>query len=164
MSLKERPGAPTPHGRNGALKLATTILAVTLALAITAASSAQSNHPPVSFVEQALCIHSGWHFTSHRLRGKPAEYVLWGHGYWRTWNVPDTTRGGSGEGSWTANTGNGYHGGFQFLTSTWQRAGGRGAAEQASPSEQIYRAWMIWRSHRGSWSEWGWTKDACGYR
>lgn len=117
--------------------------------------------PPTLFVEQALCIHSGWHYTARRRHGAP-EYVLWHHGYWRTWDVPNSERGGVGEGSWTASTGNGYFGGLQFLWSTWTRAGGTGDPSKASPAEQIYRAFVIWRSHGGSWSEWGDTRTACG--
>ena len=43
------------------------------------------------------------------------------------------------EGSWTANTGNGYRGGLQFGSREWRLYGGRYAAsaDQASPSEQI---------------------------
>lgn len=71
------------------------------------------------------------------------------------------------EGAWNAATGNGYEGGMQFLESTWHRAGGRSYgshwASVVSPREQLYRAWVIWRSHGGSWSEWG-TARACGLR
>jgi len=43
------------------------------------------------------------------------------------------------EGSWTANTGNGYRGGLQFGSREWRLYGGRYAAsaDQATPSEQI---------------------------
>lgn len=77
----------------------------------------------------------------------------------------------SREGAWNAATGNGYEGGMQFLRSTWERAGGVTVwvgktphwASVASPREQLYRAWIIWGSHGGSWSEWG-TKGKCGLR
>ena len=55
-----------------------------------------------------------------------------------------------------------YANGMQFLLSTWIRAGGR--AEwwiTAGPREQLYRAYVIWRSHGGSWSEWS-TRGRCG--
>jgi hypothetical protein len=55
---------------------------------------------------------------------------------------------------------------MQFLLSTWQRAGGtvnaRGRwASAATPREQLYRAWIIWRQDGRSWHEWG-TSAACG--
>jgi hypothetical protein len=58
---------------------------------------------------------------------------------------------------------NGYYGGFQFLLSTWQRAGGRGYPHRAIPNEQYYRAWVIWKANHGSWREWG-TAGMCGLR
>lgn len=81
------------------------------------------------------------------------------------------------EGAWNAATGNGYEGGMQFLLSTWLRAGGPVVwgpdrhgrpvivhwASAFSPREQLYRAWVIWRSHGGSWSEWG-TAGLCRLR
>lgn len=67
------------------------------------------------------------------------------------------------EGAWNANTGNGYYGGMQFLLSTWHRAGGTGYPHLQSPREQLYRAWIIVRSHGGSWSEWG-TRGRCNLR
>jgi hypothetical protein len=67
------------------------------------------------------------------------------------------------EGAWTSATGNGYYGGFQFLLSTWHRAGGSGYPHLQSPREQLYRAWIIVRSHGGSWVEWG-TASRCGLR
>ena len=72
------------------------------------------------------------------------------------------------EGWWTANTGNGYEGAYQFLDSTWRSVGGfvdrygRGAS-LASPAEQTYRAWLVWRRDGGSWREWG-TAGRCGLR
>lgn len=54
-----------------------------------------------------------------------------------------------------------YAGGMQFLQSTWERAGGRGEPWQWSPREQLYRSFVIWRMHHGSWSEWG-TAGECG--
>lgn len=67
------------------------------------------------------------------------------------------------EGWWTANTGNGYYGAYQFLLSTWRGVGGRGYPHQASPQEQTYRAWLLWRRSGGSWSQWG-TRGLCGLR
>ncbi len=69
----------------------------------------------------------------------------------------------SHEGWWTANTGNSYYGAYQFLLSTWRSAGGRGYPHQATPAEQTYRAWVVWKRDGGSWREWG-TARACGLR
>ncbi len=78
------------------------------------------------------------------------------------------------EGALNAATGNGYEGGWQFLKSTWTSVGGHVNpktghwASEASPREQLYRAYLVWdrdagKPHdgRGSWREWG-TARACG--
>lgn len=65
------------------------------------------------------------------------------------------------EATWTASTGNGYHGGFQFLLSTWASVGGPGLPENQSPREQLYRAWLVWNRDGQSWEEWP-TRWACG--
>lgn len=128
-------------------------------------------------MEQALCVHSGWHYTSHRpgrsgkLRVRP-EYVLWGHGYWRTWDVPDSIAGGSGEGGW--GTVNSYGGGMQFTLGTWNNAarwsGGtvpyatsNSAVAKQPPRVQILAAYYAVR-HRGNWDDWPNTARACGLR
>jgi resuscitation-promoting factor RpfA len=67
------------------------------------------------------------------------------------------------EGAWTANTGNGYYGGFQFLLSTWRRAGGVGRPDLQPVHEQLYRAWVVYRRDGNSWREWG-TARACGLK
>lgn len=105
-------------------------------------------HAPRPWLYQAWCLHDGLLRTS-------TGRILY--------------RVGSGEGSWTAATGNGYEGGLQFLLSTWKRAGGSVDrfghwASVATPREQLYRAWIIWKSHGGSWSEWGVMRPACGLR
>lgn len=61
----------------------------------------------------------------------------------------------SHEGWWTANTGNGYYGAYQFLLGTWRGVGGTGYPHQASPREQTYRAWLLWLRSGRSWSQWG---------
>lgn len=55
-----------------------------------------------------------------------------------------------------------YSGGMQFTTYTWQSVGGRGIAAWASPAEQLYRAWLVWRRDGGSWREWPNTSRMCG--
>ncbi len=67
------------------------------------------------------------------------------------------------EGAWNANTGNGYYGGFQFLLSTARRAGFSVRPDLATPREQLYRAYLIWKWDGGSWREWG-TARICGLR
>jgi hypothetical protein len=76
------------------------------------------------------------------------------------------------EAPWTANTGNGYFGGFQFSAQTWRRVGGQNVAALAHPGdpgfpftvpvrEQLYRAWLLWRHDGDSWHSWGATGAAC---
>lgn len=106
---------------------------------------------PVKFIADAMCVHDGWH---HRAK-RPM--------FPRTWNVPDSIKGGRGEATWH-DGGSPYYNGFQFAPSTWRRAkGSPSTLVSASPAEQIYRVWVIvmQRDH-GSWSEWPWTARACG--
>jgi resuscitation-promoting factor RpfA len=76
------------------------------------------------------------------------------------------------EGPWTANTGNGYFGGFQFAAKTWRRVGGKPDPAFAHPGdptvpfsasaqEQIRRAWLIWQRDGGTWRAWGAIGVAC---
>ena len=76
------------------------------------------------------------------------------------------------EGSWTANTGNGYFGGFQFAAPTWRRLGGTPDQAFAHPGdaaypfampaqEQLHRAWLLWRHDGGSWRSWGAVGASC---
>lgn len=108
-------------------------------------------HAPRPWLYQAWCLHDGM------LRDSHGQHLY---------------RVGSGEGAWPTNSGNSYFGGLQFLPSTWRRAGGAEYTAfshpgdprypfTASPREQLYRAWIIWRSHNGSWSEWGDMRPAC---
>ncbi len=76
------------------------------------------------------------------------------------------------EGSWTANTANGYFGGFQFAAATWRRVGGKADAAfthpgdplypfSASAQEQLYRAWLLWKRDGGTWRSWGGVGASC---
>jgi hypothetical protein len=76
------------------------------------------------------------------------------------------------EGRWSANSGNGFFGGMQFMAKTWVRAGGKpdpafkhpGDARypfSASPAEQLYRAWVVWNNDGGTWRSWGAVGAAC---
>lgn len=99
--------------------------------------------------------------------GENPEYLLWGHGYWRTTDVADSIAGGSGEGGWTATSDPRYGGGMSFTLGTWNRAGSYysslSAVAQAAPQEQIRRALAIVAQDR-SWGEWPTTSRACGLR
>lgn len=76
------------------------------------------------------------------------------------------------EATWTANTGNGYYGGMQFMAQTWKHVGGkadpafthpgdRAYPFRASKSEQLYRAWLLWKHDGGTWRSWGAVGAAC---
>jgi hypothetical protein len=57
-------------------------------------------------------------------------------------------------------------GGMQFSWSTWRAFGGSGDPADASSSEQLYRAWLLY-SHLGRWGTtagWPRTSVACGLR
>jgi hypothetical protein len=116
--------------------------------------------PPVSFVEAMLCVHSGWHYTAHR-QGGPPGYVLWGHGYWRTWKTY-----GNGEAGWDASN-YGYGGGLQ-MDSTFQRTYGPeflaryGPAGRWPVAVQMLVGWRGWL--RQGWGAWPTTSRACGLR
>jgi hypothetical protein len=104
-------------------------------LALSAPGRALASSPPAAWLAQAGCVHGR-------------------------------------EGPWTANTGNGYFGGMQFSAQTWVRAGGREEPAFAhpgdpafpfavSPSEQLYRAWLVWQRDGGTWRSWGAVGQAC---
>jgi hypothetical protein len=76
------------------------------------------------------------------------------------------------EGVWTANTGNGYYGGFQFAAQTWLRVGGKPDPAfrhpgdprfpfRASVAEQMRRAWLLWKRDGGTWRSWGGVGASC---
>lgn len=55
-------------------------------------------------------------------------------------------------GNWTANTGNGFYGGLQFLPESWVLAGGQGLPHEAPKREQISRAHTLWELQ--GWEAW----------
>lgn len=57
-------------------------------------------------------------------------------------------------------------GGMQFAWSTWQAFGGHGDPADASPAEQLYRAWLLYSSlgRWGTTAGWPQTSIACGLR
>lgn len=159
-----------------------------LALTVTSVASARAKPPrwpvPVGFMEEALCVHSGWHYQAARTwpeRRALGRRYHHGPDYWqgpvafyRTTDVPDGIRGGSGEGAWN-NVNSLYGGGLQFMLGTYNRAAGLAkgklpyAASKADISRlpaaaQVYAAFMIWRQDGGSWREWPETSRACGLR
>jgi Transglycosylase-like domain len=106
-----------------------------------------------------------WLLTLGRRRAAEARLRL--HP-WPSWWLAEATCIHQREGAWHDATGNGYEGGFQFLRSTWQSVGGRVYpdghwASEASPQEQLLRAWLVYTRDGGSWAEWG-TAAACGLR
>jgi len=133
-------------------------------------SQVPARYPAPAFVEGALCVHSGWHYTSHRpSRSSRPEYVLWGHGYWRTWKTY-----GNGEGAWSGVVGSLYGGGMSFTVGTWNEAAGYsgGSVPRAGstysiasqpPRVQLLATWLI-VLRRPSWSDWPQTSRACGLR
>ncbi len=55
-------------------------------------------------------------------------------------------------GNWSTNTGNGFHGGLQFTSSTWHANGGHGSAAGASKAEQKRVARNVLKSQGpGAW-------------
>jgi hypothetical protein len=110
---------------------ASAILALALAVPVSGANWA----PPAAWVAQARCVHRH-------------------------------------EAPWNANTGNGYFGGMQFSMQTWRtlkganlaafkHPGDPGVPFTASPTEQLYRAWLLWTRDDGSWKSWGAVGAAC---
>jgi resuscitation-promoting factor RpfA len=71
---------------------------------------------------------------------------------------------GESPSGWHTNTGNGFYGGMQFSLRTWTSSlvGGHGLPSDASPREQLYRAWLLWRVY--GWAPWPLTSRACGLR
>lgn len=136
--------------------IAAAVAALTFSLSARAAG-----HPPVWFVEGALCVHSGWHYTHHRVKHRRPEYVLWRHGYWRTWKTY-----GNGEGRWDA-ANPPYGGGLQmdgqfqanYGSEFLRRYGRAGRWPVAVQILVAYRGWL-----RQGWGAWPNTSRACGLR
>ena len=111
------------------------LIAAVAALALAAPGSSANWTPPATWLAQAQCVHKH-------------------------------------EAPWSANTGNGYFGGMQFSIPTWRRLKGAmvpafkhpGDAAfpfSASQTEQLYRAWLLWKSDSGTWRSWGAVGAAC---
>jgi hypothetical protein len=138
---------------------------------VTPARASTSYPTPASFIPQALCVHSGWHWSSRRPSpGARPEYRLAGRWWFRTTDVPDAITGGSGEASWDEE--NSYGGGMQMLVSTYNvqavpRSHGRlpyarsvSDIARLSPAAQIFATWLI--VHVSGWGQWPYTSRACG--
>jgi Transglycosylase-like domain len=55
-------------------------------------------------------------------------------------------------GRYGINTGNGFHGAYQFTLSSWYAVGGRGRAPRAAPPKQDPHAVrLLWIQGRGAW-------------
>ena len=151
--------------------LITATVAVFLASVPTVARSGTYGHVPSTFVVQALCVHAGRHYTAHRYPGARLQYVLYGRGYYLAHqnydDMPHGRAGNDGEGAWNATADPSYGGGLSFMVGTWNSAGGSVRSTydiaRATPSEQIYRAYVVWKRDGGSWREWPQTSRACGY-
>ena len=76
------------------------------------------------------------------------------------------------EGSWTANTGNGYFGGMQFAAVTWLNMKGvkdPALAHPGDPSypfrvpmlQQLHVAWLVYAHDGHTWKSWGSVGAAC---
>jgi len=127
------PGVPPSARRRSSVIRAIAIIAASLTLLIAAAPSRSSGYP--TSAPEAWRAPGWWLSQAACIR--------------------------SHEGWWTANTGNGYYGAYQFLASTWRSVGGPSLPHLVSPREQTYRAWLVWRRDGGSWREWG-TAGRCG--
>jgi len=76
------------------------------------------------------------------------------------------------EGSWSANTGNGYFGGMQIAPATWLAMNGPRVAAFAHPGDAAYPfsvpprvqlrvAWLVWLHDGRTWRSWGAAGRAC---
>jgi len=105
----------------------------------------------LAIVLLALLVPGGSAAAISREIGRPTHYSAWLciHRY---------------EGSWTANTGNGYYGGLQFGYSEWRRYGmpytGKAYAHQATPLQQMWAGERYWRD--SGFYPWPATARACG--
>ena len=155
----------------------------TTAVALNPASRSESAHPirrlsrHTNAVLRAKCLprHTSlprtwqqarlWHLQAHRAKKSTCAPPT----PWPSWWYRQAMCIHHYEGSFTADTGNGYGGGYQFLVSTFNRAAGgavpyvssTGHIARLSPFVQTIAAYRIWRQDGGSWREWG-TAGMCG--
>ena len=81
---------------------------------------------------------------------------------WQAWAAssgPACIRWHESRDNYATDTGNGYFGAAQWLLSTWYSVGGTGYPNKATPAEQNYRMWLLWK--RDGWSPWS-TAPGCG--
>ena len=135
--------------------------AVTALFTPTASARTASEVPPASFVQDALCVHSGYLYSTHWQPGSHLDYVLFGHRYWRT-----PTRYGWGEAAWDAHNA-GYGGGMQ-MDATFQQAYGPEFLQRYGPAGRWPAAVQILVAYRGwlkqGWGAWPNTSRACRLR
>jgi len=122
-------------------------------------------HPDLIYAGQKLVIPAKGEKVEHRPLPGPAIYRLpeqdrspapatsqtqrsaaVGGGVW------DRLAQCESGGNWAVNTGNGYSGGLQFSSGTWQANGGSGSASNASRAEQIRVAQRVLASQ--GWGAW----------
>ena len=76
------------------------------------------------------------------------------------------------EGSWSANTGNGYYGGMQFAAATWLNMKGARDPALSHPGnpaypfrvpvmQQLRIAWLVYVHDGHTWKSWGAVGTAC---
>jgi len=76
------------------------------------------------------------------------------------------------EGSWSANTGNGYFGGMQIAPATWLAMNGPLVTAFAHPGDaafpftvlprvQLHVAWLVWLHDGRTWRSWGAVGRSC---
>ena len=71
---------------------------------------------------------------------------------YRAWLASVRACESGSSGGYAANTGNGFHGAYQFTVSSWRSVGGRGLPHLASPLEQDVRAVYLLRLQGpGAW-------------
>ena len=93
---------------------------------------------------------SGSGSTSGRTGPSSGQHAQSAHGpYSAVW---DRLAQCESSGNWSINTGNGYYGGVQFSTQSWEWVGGTGLPSEASKQEQIERAYALWE--RQGWGAW----------
>jgi hypothetical protein len=123
------------------------VTAAAIVAALSLASSARSQRAPwpAWWLQQAMCIH---HYEA--AHDAPSDVAAWPLG-WHNKSNPSS------------------RGGMQFLYGTWARALRRHGLHytsepaDATKTQQLYVAWLLWNDDHGSWHEWA-TAAGCGLR
>jgi Transglycosylase-like domain. len=173
--------------RRSALRILVSALVIVVLLAPALAGGASKRTSEFREIRQLR--HTTWHWQSvmgvaktpvsnAALRASSTKYRRWVLRLWQqratrvrrtAMSVPHESQWlciHRGEGSWAANTGNGYYGGLQMDLSFQRNYGGyllraKGTANHWSPSEQMWVAERAYKSGRGFYP-WPNTARACG--